>query len=693
MKSILCSLRIGLACVAGAAVSIGGARADEGMWLLTSPPLASLKSKHNFEPSKEWLLHMQRSVVRFETGGTGSLVSADGLVMTNHHVGSDSIAKLSTPENDLLAKGFLARTLTEELKCPDLELRVLWEIEDVTEKVRASEKPGMSTADAGAARRKAMSEIEKASQEKTGFTSQVVTLYQGGKYHLYRYKSFTDVRLVFAPEQAIAFFGGDTDNFEFPRYNLDCAFFRIYENGKPLNAQHHLKWSASGASEGESVFVFGHPGRTRRLYTADHLKFLRDVEVPERLNRTRRSEIILQGFAGRGAKFDYMAKDDMHGVANGRKVITGLLQGLQDPRLMATKIAAEADLRSYIEQSERSQEWGAAFDAISAAQRAHKEFLYDRQTILAATGGSAGAAMSRAFTIVQLATELPKASAERLTEYGDSRLPAVYLNLYSPEPLYAELETEKLASALGLLAERLGGDHPIVASALAGKSPRDRAAEAIAGTTLFDVAARKALMEGGAKAVDASSDPLIAIAKALDPKWRELRRQFDDTVDAAEKGAYSKLAAARFARFGESVYPDATFTLRMSLGTVKGVAKDSTPAFTDFAGLFDRAKERGEEIDFRVPASWDRAKGSLDLTTPFNLIADCDIIGGNSGSPMVNKSGEVVGLIFDGNVYSLTGDVFFDPVNSRSVAVDSRGLITALEKVYGAAELVNELRK
>ncbi|MBY0112900.1 MAG: S46 family peptidase [Phycisphaerales bacterium] len=685
-------VRVALVLAAGSAASIGStARADEGMWLLTSPPAAVLKSKHNFEPSKEWLLHMQRSVVRFETGGTGSLVSADGLVMTNHHVGSDSIAKLSTPENDLLAKGFLARTHAEELKCPDLELRVLWEIEDVTDKVRASEKPGMSTADAGAARRKAMSELEKASQEKTGLTSQVVTLYQGGKYHLYRYKSFTDVRLVFAPEQAIAFFGGDTDNFEFPRFNLDCSFFRIYENGKPLKAEHFLKWSANGAVDGESVFVFGHPGRTRRLYTTDHLKFLRDVEVPERLNRTRRSEIILQGFAGRGAKFDYMAKDDIHGVANGRKVITGLLQGLQDPRLMATKAAAESDLRSFIEQSDKAREWGSAFEAITNAQNAHRAFQVERQTINALAGS--GALMSRAHTILQLGTELAKPSSERLTEYGDSRLPAVYLNLYSPEPLYPELEIEKLASGLGLIAERLGGDHPIVVAALDGKSPRDRAAEAIAGTKLFDVAARKALVEGGTKAIDASNDPLIAIAKAIEPRWRELRKQFDDTVDSAEKASYAKLAAARFAKFGESVYPDATFTLRMSLGTVKGVERDKTPAFTTFGGAFERAAERSEQIDFKLPESWNKAKASLDLKTPFNLIADCDIIGGNSGSPMVNKAGEVVGLIFDGNVYSLTGDVFFDPVNSRSVAVDSRGLITSLEKVYGAKELVGELRR
>jgi hypothetical protein len=680
-----------LAFAAGLALGLHTACADEGMWLLTSPPAAVLKSKHNFEPSKEWLLHMQRSVVRFETGGTGSLVSADGLVMTNHHVGSDSIAKLSTPENDLLAKGFLARTHAEELKCPDLELRVLWEIEDVTDKVRGSEKPGMSTADAGAARRKVMSEIEKASQEKTGLTSQVVTLYQGGKYHLYRYKSFTDVRLVFAPEQAIAFFGGDTDNFEFPRFNLDCAFFRIYENGKPLKAEHFLKWSENGAADGESVFVFGHPGRTRRLYTTDHMKFLRDVEIPERLNRTRRSEIILQGFAGRGAKFDYMAKDDIHGVANGRKVITGLLQGLQDPRLMAIKADAESDLRSFIEQSDKAREWGSAFEAIANAQSAHRAFQVERQSINALAGS--GALMSRAHAILQLGTELAKPSSERLTEYGDSRLPAVYLNLYSPEPLYAELEIEKLASGLGLIAERLGGDHPIVVAALDGKSPRDRAAEAIAGTKLFDVAARKALVEGGIKAIEASNDPLIAIAKAIEPRWRELRKQFDDTVDSAEKASYAKLAAARFAKFGESVYPDATFTLRMSLGTVKGVERDKTPAFTTFGGAFERAAERSEQIDFKLPESWNKAKATLELKTPFNLIADCDIIGGNSGSPMVNKSGEVVGLIFDGNVYSLTGDVFFDPVNSRSVAVDSRGLMAALDTVYGATELVKELRK
>lgn len=671
-------------------VGTSKARADEGMWLLSSPPRETLKTKYNFEPSEEWLKHMQRSVVRVGMGGTGSIVSPDGLVMTNHHVGLGAIAKLSSKENDLMKNGFYAPTREQELKCADTEIRVLWETQDVTDRVNSAAKPGMPAAEAGAARRKMISQIEKECQDGSGIRCQVVTLYQGAKYHVYRYKVFNDVRLVFAPEEVVGSFGGDTDNFEFPRHSLDMTFFRLYEDGKPYKPEHYLNWSANGASEGEPVFVFGHPGRTRRQYTVDHLKFLRDVDLPERMERYWRNEVKLQGFEGKNAENARIAKSTMRGVSNGRKVYTGLLAGLQDPVLMGKKVNDESELRSFIERDgKNAAEWAAAFESVAEAERAYREFYAEKATIDAAVASSA--LLGRAFDIVQLADELPKPSAERLRDYSDASLPSFYIRLYSPEPLYETFEIERLTQGLSLLVEKLGGDHPLVVKVLAGQSPRARAEACVNGTKLFDPAARKAMVEsGGAKA---SNDPMIALAALFDPRSRELRKMYEDQVESVERDAYAKIAQARFARSGESMYPDATSTLRMSFGKIQGVPGENKSAFTDIESLFARANERKGEADFTLPARWIEAKPKLNQKTPYNFVADCDIIGGNSGSPSVNAKGEIVGLIFDGNVYSLTGDVIYDGEKGRSISVDSRGMIEALRNVYNAEVLANELQR
>lgn len=666
------------------------ARADEGMWLLNNPPRGLLESKYDFSPTDEWLEHVQKSAVRFSTGGSGSIVSKDGLVMTNHHVASDILAKLSTPQRDLLKTGYHARDRVDEIPCPDLELNVLWSIEDVTERVNAA-AAGKQGAGANTARRQMMATIEKESQEATGLLSQIVTLYQGGQYHLYRYRRFTDVRLVFAPEQDIAFFGGDTDNFEYPRYCLDVTFFRIYEDGEPLKAEHHLAWSKAGSSDGDLAIVIGHPGTTRRLYTLDHLRFLRDVENPFILRNLWRMEVKLQNFSARSKENRRIAEDDLFGVANGRKFLTGQLETLQDPRILARKAREEESLRAAVAENPRwAEQWGGAWEDITGAQNARREF-YVRSS---AVGGTFGSDLySKARTIVRLAAELPKPSSERLREYRDSNLESVYLGLYSPAPIYADLERAKLAWGLANLAELLGGEDPIVLAALAGKSPADRAAELVAGSVLFDPDARKALVEGGADALAATNDPLIKLAMTLDPEARALRTRAENEVDAVTTDAYARIAAARFAVLGDSVYPDATFTLRMSFGPIKGYQEDGAfiPPYTDIAGLYERFQERAGEEGFNLPPSWLEKKDELDLDTPFNFVLAADIIGGNSGSPVINKAGEVIGLIFDGNIHFLGAAIAYDDRQGRAVAVDSRGIIEALEKVYDADELVKEI--
>ncbi len=680
-------LSLALAAVALAVPAL----ADEGMWLPNRLPNAYLKKTYGFEADSQWLEHVQKTAVRFSTGGSGSIVSPEGLVMTNHHVASDMLAKLSTPERDLLDVGFHATEPAEELQCPDLELMVLWEIEDVTDRVKGAATADMNAAQANTARRQMMSTIEKESKDSTNLHSEVVTLYQGGRYHLYRYQRYTDVRLVFAPEQEAAFFGGDTDNFEYPRYCLDVAFFRIYENGQPLQPDHYLDWSAAGSNDGDLAFVVGHPGSTRRLYTTDHLAFLRDVEQVGALNRLWRAEVKLQEFSGRSAENERIAKDMLFGVANGRKARTGRLAGLLDPALMDRKAADERALREAVNANPQwKKDWGDAWDQIAEAQRIHNEF-YERRAAIGVSSDLFG----KALTILRLAEELPKPSAERLREYRDSNLESVYLDLYSPAPIYDNFEIFRIESSLSYMAESLGADDPLVRAALAGKSPRDRAAELVQGTRLGDVAVRRTLAEGGTAAIAAANDPMIELARALDAESRSLRQRYEDEVESRQRDGYAKIAAAKFAVQGESVYPDATFTLRISYGPVAGweEAGEMVPAFTQFGGLYERWTQRGGTGEFSLPERFIERKDKLDLSTPYNFVFKGDIIGGNSGSPVLNRAGEVIGLVFDGNIHSLPGDMIYDERVNRAVAVDSRAIIEALGALYDAEHLVAELTK
>ncbi len=669
------------------------ALADEGMWTFNNVPRADIKKKYGFEVTDDWLKKVQLASVRFNNGGSGSFVSPTGLVLTNYHIVEDIVNEVSTPEKDLAKEGFVAHTRAEEIKAPSLELNVLMSIEDVTTRVNGAVKTGMSDAEAFAARRAEISAIEGESNKNTGLRSDVIALYQGGQYNLYRYKKYTDVRLVFVPEFQAAFFGGDPDNFNFPRFNIDMALVRIYENDQPVHPANYFKWSTAGTKEGSLVFVTGNPGSTARLNTVAHLQELRDTSIPIILRLLERRETMLKKYMALGDEQTRRAQNELNSIQNALKVYRGQLQGLKDKSLMGRKATEEEALRKSIAANpDRQKMYGDAWDAIAKAHQGLPSYIRERRIFDQASGFNT-TTFGFARTLVRLAAENEKPNAERLPEYTDARRASLELALYSPAPIHDDFEKLKLADSLEFMVELLGADNPLAKQVLDGKTPQARANELIEGTKLKDPAYRKELAAGGRQSIESSTDPMIVLARLVDPKAREVRKRYENEVTGVERASYSKIARALFETEGTKLYPDATFTLRLSYGAVKGYLENGkkVPPFTTLGGLYERSGQFKSAFPYNLPPRWTEKKSAVDLKTPFNFVSTNDIIGGNSGSPTINEKGELVGLIFDGNIQSLVGDFIYDESVNRAISVDSRAMLEVLRKVFEANDIAAEL--
>ncbi len=666
-------------------------RADEGMWTFDNLPVKLLKDRYGFVPAPGWVEHLQLASVRFNDGGSGAFVSKDGLVLTNHHVALGQLQKMSAPGKDYVKEGFLARSAAEEIKCPDLEINVLVSLENVTPRVMKAEDPESPEKDQNDQRKAEISRITKESTEKTGLRSDVVELYQGGEYWLYRYKKYTDMRLVMAPELQAAFYGGDPDNFTYPRYALDFAFFRVYENGEPVHPEHFLKWSKDGAADGELVFVTGHPGHTDRLKTVAQLEYERDLGLPLYLEIAEKKRRDYYDYAALGAEQERRSKDRVFSVENAIKAVTGELEGLRDAALMRSKKEDEDALRKAVAGSRDPAARAAkgSWDKIAATQKTFAA----RRLQMSYRRFDATKVAGLAASIVRYAAETAKPNDKRWEEYRESNLESLRFRLFSPAPLYPDMEEFLLERTLSDALGKLGPDDAYVKAALGGRTPADAARELIKGTKLFDPAERRRLVDGGEKAVAASADALIVWQRRLDPIYREQRRWYEDEIESALTAEGNRIAKARFAAYGKSTYPDATFTLRLSYGKVSGyeLGTTSVAPFTTFYGLYDRAFGHSEKPPFDLAPKVKAARGGLDLAARLNFVTTNDIIGGNSGSPVVNAKGEYVGLIFDGNIQSLAGRYAYDETRGRAVAVHSSGILEAMRTIYGMDALADEL--
>ncbi|HET7755286.1 MAG TPA: S46 family peptidase [Anaeromyxobacteraceae bacterium] len=670
------------------------ARADEGMWTFNNFPSDRVAKKYGFRPDQAWLDHVRLSSARLAQGCSASFVSANGLVMTNHHCAHSCIEELSTPQKDLVKAGFYAATPADEVKCPDLEVNQLVEITDVTARMKKATE-GLQGQQFFATQRGEMAKIEAECQTSDDLRCEVVSLYRGGVYDLYKYRRFQDVRLVFAPEFAIAFFGGDPDNFMFPRYDLDVAFLRVYDGAKPATMEHFLRWSKEGAKDGELTFISGNPGNTSRQLTVAQLEYQRDVVIPDQLIALAEQRGYLGEYQHRGPEEARHSNATLFYVENSFKARRGGLEALQNKEFFQSLVKNEERLRAKIAKDPaRAKKVLPAYAAIESAITQFKQ--YRRPYNLLEGGrrptGFAGDLFHYARTLVRGADERTKPGDKRLREYRESALPAVTQELFSTAPVYAEFEILRLTHSLTKLREELGADHPTVKKVLGKSSPAELADRLVKGTKLADPAYRKQLWNGGKAAIDAAAatDPMIELARRIDGDARALRDRYENEYDATVKKNAEIIARARFDVEGKSVYPDATFTPRLTYGQVKGWTENGRAVnpITTFGGAFER--HTGRE-PFALPESWLQAEPTLAKATPFDFVSDNDIIGGNSGSPVVNKAGEVVGLVFDGNIHSLGGDFGFDPTLNRAVSVHSAGILEALKSIYKADRVVKEL--
>jgi Peptidase S46 len=685
-QTLICSILLAAGLAALGTVMLG----DEGMWTFDNPPTKQLQERYGFTPTTAWLHHVRLASVRFNDGGSGAFVSPHGLVLTNHHVALMQLQKLSTPQHNYAKGIFYARTASEELKCPDLELNVLTSMENVTARVMAAAQPGMSDTQALKARQAEIATIERESLAQTGLRSDVVGLYQGSEYWLYRYQKYTDVRLVFAPSQQIAFFGGDPDNFTYPRYDLDFALFRVYEHDQPLESKNYLEWDAQGPKDGSLVFVSGNPGFTGRQDTVAQLEFLRDRMFPLTIQILKQRLEALERYSAQGAEEAREASSEIFFINNSLKAYGGMETGLRNPELMAKKENEEREFRARIAANpEWQKEYGSAWDEIASAAKTLEANLQPYR-FRSLQGASLAA---EAVTIVQYVEQVKKPDGERLPGFHEAQLPSLRFQLFSPAPFYLPMEQALLANDLGASLKELGPDDPYARQALDGHAPPEAAREAFAGTKMGDAAFRRSLVEGGEAAVAASKDPLISFARRVNPQILAMIKWHEDKVEGLETRAGEKIGKARFAVYGESTYPDATFTLRLAYGTVKGYPMNGTeaPPHTTLYGLYDRAYSFDLKPPFNLPERWLQLKDKLDLATPLDFVTTCDVVGGNSGSPVINREGKLVGIIFDGNIESLVGYFVYNEKDNRSVAVATPAIIQALRKVYDAGALADEL--